>query len=1698
METTSGGYESRGLESHLQNYLSQSSSYLQHATSPQLPSPPFHAPSSLPNTIILEDTQVIELNAEVKASLTAFILKTGLSVEKALSIWVHASSLSLQGPDSYVYVLPEILTDLTLSRHEALKGIFSRNHLPPPPPPTLNNSNFNKIGANQNGANGENSATMENVEPGNSIPSISLDLFYSSLITPWSTLVAVKDFLDAGQNAEVHSTIVAALKHYVGIIANDNKRYANNLKHRRASPNDMFLHCVTKTVEVLSKCLTEFSDETVSYSNLQNTFDSLKIVEKALKNLTADCQDKAVNVLCGVKVEVCLSLIKCYLKQQSREKNELLKRFKPDSRDTEGLLQGLQSLTFPTAIRQAFKNRLTHILEVLYMYDNDIVRDVWHRILEVVDRTGEWPISVQDWDRDRRFEEEMGEKSKKVRGDCEDDVLRLSSLIGGEEVRGEGRFYWMGLVKEASSGEDVVSKMEGKWAEVLNVIVSMVDKEGMEVERDVEKPKNTFAWQLMGGKVEEKKVESISMYSSSNGYGFENKVKVVDMVDASKEVVNVVEVERKEIEEVKAALNLLWAILEIRALGGRTVNEICWGVIGCSAEVALKAGAVKVISALALHSQEEAFKTWHDLEASQIIPTMKSLRVPTEGDEGIFHDLYKVEARIKRYPLTKALLVLINNLVLTVGCPADLGEGKRRQGVSPYIDFVIDHIIPAAVGGELKFEDGEREGLLGKALSVLLTILKRYVVPSVKGEGVSKQQHIADCQQRHYQSLRTAVGHGMDAGAVFEPSNGLLPSESEFESAMRDLKTEWVQVAVGGEEVKGGGTGFGVAATKPEKSTRPMLLPKTPGFNIMSQLLAPTNLLTAILNLTTRPLQGSDNVKLGLVIKGALSAAPSVVPSDDFIDTIRTPSGPVIVKPEDWVELCHELPVALLSAVAAREKDFVDVVRGGPSLNTVKVLTASVKRVKVESQNALFQPYGAMQGEFAQPPPKVKETVSIVVGGGTDNVCVSVTPLPSLLRAMSGGDAGDVISLVGGKGTMQALGLFDYCMNRLPVGDSLAAAVGRDPVRIRRDWMAALVSNTPNDVKITMLNCLAACPGNFAVFMLGFGEKGCLESVLELLGRGEEERVTEKAWEVIWKISKEPQGRKHLVESRFWEQYLGLLTGGLLEQLNELTSGQETPADVLSAATSSTHALAYFLGALVSVVYYEPGLRARIIGGELLDVVLQGVGGRNPGGGKPSNPPPSEAGGAVGKSVVGLGGAAEVFGTYKVVDLVVLVSQLSGYPEGVQRSAAMWSTQWNRYVTCACAHAHLARSWSELVRVVGSLDGGLLLKATLAKLNGGGEEPLADVVLDLVGEAVGMGGEVDEGVVRGIAEAIGKVSEEELTGVLSSALALSLTETSGVVLPAHLVSLSVTPLHLSLLSCIAGSATSIPLAKIQSLMPAVNDPVGVWALTSIACKAEGAKNIEMATIPQQIISSVPPEEEDMEGGVGAVWEANPNVDVGGREMALFNSHLVLFDCLMASLPQSPTLRSSACDFLRARGRTGVGVLRGWPENGDVVLSYVRVLEGVSEGGGWKEGRIGKVGSKIEQGILSLGLHICNFPVRMATGVRGEASWYDPLNIASSPEKGHALRGLDGRGDWYELDYQWALKGADVAAGCLGFVRGMRGVLPINGGMLSKGIETCVRLSRTLDQKLEQIVVANNLDRGKLAEIGEAEFSWEDG
>ena len=104
---------------------------------------------------------------------------------------------------------------------------------------------------------------------------------------------------------------------------------------------------------------------------------------------------------------------------------------------------------------------------------------------------------------------------------------------------------------------------------------------------------------------------------------------------------------------------------------------------------------------------------------------------------------------------------------------------------------------------------------------------------------------------------------------------------------------------------------------------------------------------------------------------------------------------------------------------------------------------------------------------------------------------------------------------------------------------------------------------------------------------------------------------------------------------------------------------------------------------------------------------------------------------------------------------------------------------------------------------------------------------------------------------------------------------------------------------------------------------------------------------------------------------------------------------------------------------------------------------------------------------------SLGLHICNFPLRLQAvpGPRPPPSWYDPLGIPASPDRGKALRGLDSRVDFFELDYEWALKGADVALGCLGFVRGMRGVLPINAGVLAKAIETCAGLSRVLKRKV---------------------------
>lgn len=72
---------------------------------------------------------------------------------------------------------------------------------------------------------------------------------------------------------------------------------------------------------------------------------------------------------------------------------------------------------------------------------------------------------------------------------------------------------------------------------------------------------------------------------------------------------------------------------------------------------------------------------------------------PPSGIYGILYEIEYVESKSGRYPLTEGLLTFLHALISTVGCPSDLGKKWRpRPGCTPYIEFVINFLIPRIVG----------------------------------------------------------------------------------------------------------------------------------------------------------------------------------------------------------------------------------------------------------------------------------------------------------------------------------------------------------------------------------------------------------------------------------------------------------------------------------------------------------------------------------------------------------------------------------------------------------------------------------------------------------------------------------------------------------------------------------------------------------------------------------------------------------------------------------------------------------------------------------------------------------------------------------------------------------------------------------------------------------------------------------------
>ena len=116
--------------------------------------------------------------------------------------------------------------------------------------------------------------------------------------------------------------------------------------------------------------------------------------------------------------------------------------------------------------------------------------------------------------------------------------------------------------------------------------------------------------------------------------------------------------------------------------------------------------------------------------------------LPADPGYGLVYEMEHIESRMGWYPSTEGFLKLLASLVVAVGCPSKLGERWRlRTGCSPYVEFVVNFVLPRALGTSklstlpiLPFRvTGDQSRLVAHALSVVDAVLRRYKVPSTLG-----------------------------------------------------------------------------------------------------------------------------------------------------------------------------------------------------------------------------------------------------------------------------------------------------------------------------------------------------------------------------------------------------------------------------------------------------------------------------------------------------------------------------------------------------------------------------------------------------------------------------------------------------------------------------------------------------------------------------------------------------------------------------------------------------------------------------------------------------------------------------------------------------------------------------------------------------------------------------------------------------
>lgn len=185
----------------------------------------------------------------------------------------------------------------------------------------------------------------------------------------------------------------------------------------------------------------------------------------------------------------------------------------------------------------------------------------------------------------------------------------------------------------------------------------------------------------------------------------------------------------QEIKGLHAVLRLIRTIAENDEFSRLALCEhpdwtpltILLGLVGCSVPIKIKADLLTTLAGLC-KSQETALQMWNNIESSQILVT-----VPTTSSyqpRGIQTELDEVESRLEEYPLTLALLVMLD-VLSDSGIPRTLGAGHRRPGFDPYLNFIV-HSVFLKYNSRAYRNPEERWVIANKCLKLLEKFLMQY------------------------------------------------------------------------------------------------------------------------------------------------------------------------------------------------------------------------------------------------------------------------------------------------------------------------------------------------------------------------------------------------------------------------------------------------------------------------------------------------------------------------------------------------------------------------------------------------------------------------------------------------------------------------------------------------------------------------------------------------------------------------------------------------------------------------------------------------------------------------------------------------------------------------------------------------------------------------------------------------------------